>query len=113
MEELKAGYPANLKERHKMAHKTLEQWHKSNLDLNRFLQVGDTVDEAMWEYFLGVLPPAYCSGSLLQIGEPYDHVQGKATFPTLHMENGLWTWKGNCYRAAFLEPYPRAIRFTA
>ena len=89
-----------------MAHKTKAEWEQSSQDLNKFLQVGDTVDKEMWEYFLGVLPPAYCSGSLLQIGEPHDHVQGCATFPTLHMEAGLWTWKGNCYRGKFMQPYP-------
>jgi len=83
-----------------MAHKTKAQWDESRQDLDMFLQIGDTVDEEMWDYFLGVLPPAYCSGSILQIGEPCSHVRGYPTYSTLaRVANDMWEYRGHCFRA--------------
>lgn len=42
-------------------------------DLEEYLQVGDLVDQEMVDYFINVLPPAYMSGSLIQMGHrPHD-----------------------------------------
>lgn len=84
--------------------KRLQDWEGSGLNLDQFLQIGDAVDVPMFDYFLGVLPPATCTSELLQIGEPYSHVKGRATFNTLHKENGLWIYRGHCYRGEHQEP---------
>src|SRR5271166_1682296 len=60
-----------------MAHKTKAEWDESQQDLNVFLQVGDTVDKKMADYFCTVFPPAYCSGSLLQMGRSKGYADGR------------------------------------
>lgn len=67
-------------------------------DLNTYLQLGDVVDMEMVDHFINVLPPAYMSSRLVQMGEPYSHVNGKATYPTLERMDGGWTYRGNCHR---------------
>lgn len=89
--------------------KTLVGWHESHLDLNHYLAVGDEVDEAMFDYFLGVLPPAYHSSSILQIGEPYNHFKGWETYSTLARKGGIacdgpWYYAGHCLRGHSQEP---------
>lgn len=86
--------------------KTYEQWGESNLNLGKFLQVGDEVDQAMVDYAINVLPPATFKTNLVQIGEPNSHVDGKATWATFQKRDGKWYWRGHCFRNCFLEPYP-------
>lgn len=75
--------------------KTYADW---DCDLQDYLQVGDVVDEEMYNYFIDVLPPAYCSGTIVQMGEPYSHKEFGATYATLkHTSNG-WAYCGHCYR---------------
>lgn len=76
--------------------KTYENWKKGSL--SEYLQIGDEVDEEMMEHFLNVLPPATWRSTLIQIGEPYSHVMGKATYSTLRRESGRWYYAGHCYR---------------
>ena len=92
-----------------MTVKTLEGWNESHVNLDRYLQVGDQVDDAMFDYFLGVLPPAYYSDSIVQIGEPYSHVNGWPTYSTLARKAGVhcdgpWHYAGHCHRAQSHEP---------
>ena len=75
--------------------KTYEEWEKSGKDLHEFLQVGDVVDDEMYGYFLGVLPPACCSSRCVQIGEPYSHDAGGPLFATLEKQNGQWIYTGH------------------
>jgi hypothetical protein len=79
--------------------KTLGQWNASRTDLDHFLQIGDFVDQAMADYALGVLPPAYCTSNMVQIGEPYSHVDGKETYTTFYRssENEPWEYRGHCH----------------
>lgn len=84
--------------------KTYADWNGSGKDLSQFLQVGDAVDDQMAWYFLEVLPPATNLTNLIQIGEPYSHVQGRPTFSTLHRENGQWIYRGHCHRGQHTEP---------
>jgi hypothetical protein len=84
--------------------KTLEQWNKSRQTLDEFLQVGDVVDDAMADYFVGVLPPACMTGHIVQIGEPVSDVGGRPTYATLHRAYvGMpWVYAGNCHRGQFI-----------
>ena len=75
--------------------KTYENW---NCSLNEYLQIGDIVDEEMADYFIEVLPPATFTNSIIQIGEAYSHVNGRATYSTLKNTNEGWTYCGNCHR---------------
>jgi hypothetical protein len=63
-----------------------------------YVAVGELVDEAMVDYFSEVVPPAYLTGSMVQCGEPYAHVDGKPTFTTFTKVNeGAWRYCGTCY----------------
>jgi hypothetical protein len=85
--------------------KTLAGWHEAKVDLDRYLQIGDAVDEEMMDYFLGVLPPATFRANLIQIGEPYSHVNGRATFSTIYKPLGApnWLYAGHCHRGEWTE----------
>lgn len=63
--------------------KTEKGWHESGMNLGRYLEPGDIVDEDMYYYFLGVLPPITNTATALQIGEPYNSVKGEFTYHTL------------------------------
>jgi hypothetical protein len=86
--------------------KTIAQWRQhSGANLSDFLFVGDFVDEnfAMWA--LEILPPAYYTSSTIQIGEPYDHINGRATFTTFFRTPGHpWQYRGHCHRGMITEP---------
>lgn len=86
--------------------KTLQGWHDANLNLGKYLEIGDPVDEPMMFYFLEVLPPATYRADLVQIGEPHDCVNGRDTFATLYKPLGSQTWiyAGNCHRGEWQEP---------
>jgi hypothetical protein len=84
--------------------KTRKQWGESRQNLNEFLQVGDLVDEDMADYFLCVLPPATHLSALIQVGEPYSHVNGRPTFPTIKKTAEGWQYRGNCHIRQTSEP---------
>lgn len=86
--------------------KTMSGWHEAKVDLDRYLEIGDAVDEEMADYFIGVLPPATYRADLIQIGEPYSHVAGRATFSTLYKPLGAqaWLYAGHCHRGEWAEP---------
>ncbi|GLO66164.1 hypothetical protein [Oceanobacillus kimchii] len=76
-------------------HKTAENW---NCDLNKYLQIGDTVDEELYNHFVNVLPPATYRNNLVQIGEPYStSKENKSTYQTLKKIDGNWTYVGTCH----------------
>ncbi|MEK5163176.1 hypothetical protein NYE69_12665 [Paenibacillus sp. FSL R5-0527] len=86
-----------------MAVKTFAEWKaewKGDLDefLKEYLQVGDVVDEETVEIFLNLVPPAYWSDNLIQMGLPHDNVNGKATYATLELTAEGWVYRGNCFR---------------
>ncbi len=75
--------------------KTEQQWQDSKLSLEKFLQVGDFVDETMYYYFLEVLWPACMSSVCVQIGEPYDHDEkDRPRFMTIEKIGGNWIYTG-------------------
>lgn len=76
--------------------KTYRDWQ--NGSLSDYLQFGDEVDEEMMDYFLNTLPPVTWTSTLVQMGEPYSHVAGRATYATLRREGGRWYYAGHCFR---------------
>jgi hypothetical protein len=86
--------------------KTMKGWNESRQDLDTYLQIGDEVDEEMMWYFLEVLPPACYRANLIQIGEPYSHVGGRATFSTVYKPLGAknWMYAGHCWRGEWEQP---------
>lgn len=69
-----------------------------------YLEVGDQVDEGFYDYFINTLPPRTMRATLVQMGEPYSHIDGKPTFATLSKEDGVWIYKGNCFAGQSLMP---------
>ena len=75
--------------------KTHIGWEGSKQNLDEYLQVGDIVDDAMYDYFLCVLPPACNSAHYLQIGEPAKHDDNdEPMFSTLKKVDGHWVYVG-------------------
>ena len=74
--------------------KTMEKWEG---DLNDYLSVGDYVDKELVDHFINVLPPAMFNRNIIQVGEAYSHVNGRATYPTLRKGELGWTYAGNCF----------------
>lgn len=66
--------------------------------LEDYLQPGDRVDNEMYEHFLNVLPPLTNTSNMLQVSEPYDHIDGRGIYCTFVFEEGCWVYKGNCFR---------------
>ncbi|MGE7305759.1 hypothetical protein ACQKJG_18220 [Priestia megaterium] len=83
--------------------KTYDGWGESRLRLDDYLQVGDLVDEEMYEHFIGAVPPACMRSSCTQMGEPYDHVNGRATYATLSRTEHGWMYMGHCHRGEIEE----------
>lgn len=75
--------------------KTYKDWEGR---LEEYLNVGDEIDEEMYNHFLNVLPPAYWNNGILQVGEPADTFGGKFTFSTFTKVNNRFFYKGECYR---------------
>lgn len=69
-------------------------------DLSLFLKVGDLVDEGFVDHFTNNLPPATHKANLIQLGEPFNQVDGKATYPTLSYTGDGWAYMGNCFRGS-------------
>lgn len=79
-----------------MKTKTKQGWDESKRTLDTYLAVGDIVDDEIYDYFLGVLPPACNSAKCLQIGEPSCHDdQGRPCFATLEFLFGRWVYMGD------------------
>lgn len=75
--------------------KTYAAWEGN---LSDYLQLGDVVDQEMVDYFVNELPPAYWSDTLVQMGEPYSHVEAGAIYATLHRTQRGWEYAGHCLR---------------
>lgn len=79
-----------------MSLKKFDDWKKGSF--YEFLQIGDKVDEGFYHYFVNTLPPVTYSATLVQMGEPYSHIDGRATYATLSKEDGFWVYKGHCFK---------------
>lgn len=76
--------------------KTYEEWNGSGVNLDKYLTPGDEVDQAMFDYFLEVVPPASFGSRHVQIGEACDHSGpgGQPTFDTIVRHEGRWIYLG-------------------
>lgn len=77
------------------------------------LHIGEYVDWCVVQDLMDVLPPAYYSSSLAQLGEPHDHIpmDGKyyptyATFRFVAIAGSdeVWKYCGNCLKGWATEP---------
>ena len=84
--------------------KTIKEWEESGRNWDDFCKPGDLVDEDVYWYFLGILPPRNMKSGYLQVGEPYDsrlnQKTGKyaSTYMTfVRVEDKVWKYCGNCF----------------
>lgn len=68
------------------------------------MKIGELVPQETVEYYINVLPPACMNGECVQIGEPTEHINGRATYPTLKKVPEGWAYAGNCFRGQTEEP---------
>lgn len=78
-----------------MAFKTGEAWKGS---LHEYLDIGDTVDDDIVDHFINVMPPAILRSDLIQMGEPYSHIGGRAVYATIARSELGWIYCGTCFR---------------
>jgi hypothetical protein len=83
--------------------KTIKEWEQSGLQLTPFLGAGDVVEPAFADWAVNIMPPAFWSERLIQVGEPASHVEGKATFATFYKDAGLWHFGGYCHRGRLID----------
>ncbi|MEO2202323.1 hypothetical protein ABGV42_01050 [Paenibacillus pabuli] len=77
--------------------KTYNEWMESQINFDKFVNVGETVDEEFVMYFVNILPPHWNGETYVQVGSPADSVNGLNTFTTFIKENGVWTYIGECH----------------
>ena len=53
--------------------KTYNGWNESKLDFGEYANPGDEIDDDIYYYFLGVLPPRKMAHYGFLVGEPYSH----------------------------------------
>jgi hypothetical protein len=85
--------------------KTLARWRESGKELTPYLSVGDEVEEAFADWALNIMPPACWRPELIQIGEPFSHIDGRATFATFQRQGRTWYFVGYCHRGKIAEPH--------
>ena len=94
---------------------TMEDWHEAG-DFDKCAKPGDLVTEEIADEMLNALPPAFQTGSMFQMGEPYDHrfdpETGRwrplfMTFAKFAVDNGAWTFCGYCFRGQRRPPEDR------
>ena len=52
-----AEYIADCNSRWQAELKTLEGWRKQSGDFGKYVELGDKIDKALYDYFLNILPP--------------------------------------------------------
>ena len=83
--------------------KTEKGWQESKKNLTEYLNIEDQVDDDMFDYFLGVLPPIQRQG-VLQISEPYStNGKGQFTYMTLKKDDEKWFYIGAITTQAAME----------
>ena len=50
--------------------KTMQGWKQENVEFDLYVRPGDEIDEAMYDYFLEVVPPLLYNGFEFLNGEP-------------------------------------------
>lgn len=75
--------------------KTYQQWQGSGIDLSKFLQPCDEVDEEIYEHQAGVVFPQYNSARLLQVGEAEREERGVMHYASFMVrEDGRFFYLG-------------------
>ena len=83
--------------------KTMDEWTSSGaIDFDAYAEINDAVDEAIVQNFLELLPPAYNSSILMQMGEPNEHLPDekgnyRPTYMTFEKVDGKWYYRGYCF----------------
>ncbi len=81
----------------------MDEWHNSGMpDFDWYAKVGDIVDEAIYDNFLEILPPAAMSHGYLQVGEAMCHLRDddevcKPIYMTFGKKDGEWHYLGHCF----------------
>lgn len=75
--------------------KGMKDW---KYDFGTDFKVGDRVDNEIYEHFLNVLPPLTNKYDMLQVSEPYNHINGKGTYATFVKDDISWIYKGHCFK---------------
>ena len=83
--------------------KTFKDWKKEET-IAEYLQIGDIVDNEMYEYFLNILPPITSRNDMLQVGgmidvEKDENGVDKPTYITFtkDTESNGWVYRGECF----------------
>ncbi len=96
-------YQESNKYRYNNKPKTMDEWHNSGMpDFDWYAKVGDIVDEAIYDNFLEILPPAAMSHGYLQVGEAMCHLRDddevcKPIYMTFGKKDGEWHYLGHCF----------------
>lgn len=86
--------------------KTMKDYEKSDsIYFDDFFVPGDIVGEDVVENFRNVLPPTTDNCYLMQMGEPYSHIDGKPTYMTFTNTTEGWKYCGNCFRGEKQNPF--------
>ena len=83
--------------------KTIKEWKQSGMNLTPYLVAGDEVEPAFADWAVNIMPPAYWSHRIIQVGEPSIQVEGKATFATFYQDGGRWLFAGYCHRGRLVD----------
>ena len=105
--QIYTAYQATVIEQDKLKYngkpKTFNEWTESGaIDFDSYVGIGNEVDEAIIDNFLGLLPPACHSSHLMQMGEPNEHLPDEKgnflpTFMTFEKVGGKWYYRGYCF----------------
>ena len=77
--------------------KTYNQWSLAKVTLEKFLNVGDEVDQELFDHMLEAVPPAIMTSTGFLVGEPYDwDDQGNDRFYHFSSFNGTYRFEGFC-----------------
>lgn len=88
--------------------KTIKDYFNSNANtFDEFFRIGDIVGKDVVDEFKNVLPPATDNAYLMQMGEPYSHIGGKATYMTFVSTPQGWQYRGNCFKGEMFNPFTK------
>jgi len=74
------------------------------------LDIGDYVEEEVASDIFDALPPASMTSACLQLGEPENHINGRATYLTLsRVGRNTWQFRGYCFRGQTTEPTGKEV----
>lgn len=78
-----------------VAMKTMEKWNESDSrTIHDYLEPGDEIDSEMYDYFLGVVPPAEVGDGYFLVGEPYDENEFGYTFDKFEQRGDKFFYVG-------------------